>query len=404
MISPSEIKGRASRRYPAYLSSLVTGESQFPLEISFAKVKSGEAAHRWTQLASELEELRLASDEGKPGKSYHVEWEERRDRLAGNQRIPVSISFPDETSFLAFLGKGKEANLFREDLKLILEAFPPLSTWAAEKPLAIVEHAGEWPGLLAVLRWLVANPRSGFFVREIPAVEDTKFIEGRKAFIRALLDRVTPESMLEKPKDLGFEERCGLRIPKGLVRLRFLDREISGKYVSGLEDISIPSEELGRLDFPEIKRVLVMENKASFGRADVLLTAPLLRGTVAIFGSGYAASLISGTAWLHRRQIGYWGDIDSHGLRILAEFRKSFPEAESILMDEETFDRFPEYRSDAPSDEALEPEELNLDELRLLRRLLGLRVANRLEQERIPLSYAREKLVSWAESGYKEQI
>ena len=29
----------------------------------------------------------------------------------------------------------------------------------------------------------------------------------------------------------------------------------------------------------------------------------------------------------------YWGDIDTHGLRILAGLRKHFPNVESILMD-----------------------------------------------------------------------
>lgn len=124
-----------------------------------------------------------------------------------------------------------------------------------------------------------------------------------------------------------------------------------------------------------------------------------MRGTVAIFGSGGAARSLGAAAWLASRRVAYWGDIDSQGLRILGGFRAGFPEAESILMDEETFDRFPEYRTDAPPDEAREPENLRPDEMSLFRRLVWLPSGNRLEQERIPYEFARRRLLDWANGG-----
>ena len=69
--------------------------------------------------ARELDELRSRSDES--GRlSYRVEWEERSDRLAGNQRLPRRIYFADAASFLGFLGKNDQARRFREDVGVIL--------------------------------------------------------------------------------------------------------------------------------------------------------------------------------------------------------------------------------------------------------------------------------------------
>ena len=159
--------------------------------------------------------------------------------------------------------------------------------------------------------------------------------------------------------------------------------------------MAIPVDRFPLIDFEEIERILVIENKTSFGRAEVFLTAPALRGTIAIFGSGYATSSLSSTSWIGTRQIEYWGDIDSHGLRILGAFRSVFPRTEALLMDEAVFDRFPEYHSDSPADEADEPKGLTSDELSLFRRLVSLSSGNRLEQERIPIQYARARLEEW---------
>lgn len=379
-----------------YLSSLVEGRSIFPLDIPFAKVKPGEAAARWNELSREILELRRMSAESKPGGSYEISWEERRDRLAGIQRFPARVAFPDEASYLAFLGKTREVRDFRSDLASLLGAFPELRSWAAAKPRTILEHSSEWPRIAGILAWFRDNPASGLYLREVPAVEDTKFIEARKALIRSLLDLVAPPPAGGRaPKT--FEERCGIRTVQNLVRVRILDPALAADRFAGLDDLALPLDRLAALDVPEIERVLVIENKASFGSgAEVFLTAPAMRGTLAVFGSGGAARSLGAAAWLASRRLGYWGDIDSQGLRILGGFRTSFPRTESVLMDEETFDRFPDYRTDAPPDEAREPENLRPDEMSLFRLLVSLPSGNRLEQERIPFQFARRRLLDWA--------
>jgi hypothetical protein len=382
MIGPEEVRRAAQRKYKDYLSSLVEDTDVFPLEIRFSKVKPGEAAERYASLREEMAALRSGSEEsGRP--SYHVEWVKRSDRKAGNQTFPARIHFPNATSLLCFLDKEEETERFKADIGIILAAFPNLKLWAARHPERIISGSGDWERIIAVLQWFAGHSRPAVFLREIPAVEDTKFIENNKGILRELLDIVLPAGAVENSV-AGFEGRYGLRRIAPTVRLRFLDREISEWHLSGVMDLAVPVNELEKLAFKELRTIIVVENKASFSGLELFLTLPEIRGAAAIFGSGFAAQALRECQWMIDRRILYWGDIDTHGFRILGGLRESFPQIESILMDEPTFDRFPDARSDAPMDLAEAPRGLGEEEYALFLRLARLSSRNRLEQERIP--------------------
>lgn len=447
MTSPEELAAAARRRYRDYLRSVVRGESLFPLELPFKPPKPGEAARRWAELRSEVERLVVASAETRPGASYYLRWEDRNDRLAGAQRLPSGAYFPDEGSFLSFLGKGAEARRFKRDLALVLAAFPDLAAWAARRPERIAAAADRWEDLIRAAAWFRGNPASGLYLREVPAVEDTKFIENNEAILDEILAELAaaatgadasgaeasptgarapgswpPEATAPGPDESGpegwagdeapsskaaagrdgapaprparrrsFAERHGLRRPEPLVRIRILDAELATSRLLGIRDLALPPSELERLDLPEIQSALIVENKASFSNLELFLSTPAMRGAMAIFGSGYAAGLAA-LPWLSSRRVVYWGDIDSHGLRILADLRRYLPSARSVMMDESTFERFARFRSDAPHDLAPAPERLGPEELTLFLRLAALNKANRLEQERIPQAYASAAL------------
>ena len=389
MIGPEEIRRAAQRSYREYLCSLAENTDPFPLEIRFSKVKPGELTRRYASLRKEIAALRAGSEErGTP--SYHVEWVTRSDRQAGNQTFPARIFFPDAASLLCFLGKEEEGERFEADLRLILDAFPTLASWAAHHPERIASASGNWDRIVAAVRWFAGHPRPAVFLREIPAVEDTKFIESNKGILRELLDLVMPPDAVDR-NAAKFEQRYGLRQIEPLIRFRFLDRDISDRYVSGVMDLAVPAGELEKLGFKEIRTIIVVENKASFACLEVFLTLPNLRGTAAIFGSGFAVQALQQCRWMNARRVLYWGDIDTHGFRILAGLREPFPQIESILMDEDTFDRFPRARSDAPLDLVEAPQGLRDTENALFRRLSRLSSRNRLEQERIPAWWSAQE-------------
>jgi len=81
---------------------------------------------------------------------------------------------------------------------------------------------------------------------------------------------------------------------------------------------------------PAAPTILVVENETTF------LALPALPATAAILGGGYAVDLLRSLPWLSERRLIYWGDIDTHGFAILDRLRRSFPHAESVLMDRQT--------------------------------------------------------------------
>lgn len=390
MIALAELRRQAQRRYREYLSAIVDGTDPFPVDIRFGKVRPGEVSERYAALRAELGALRQSSDEG-GGPAYRIEWEERSDRLAGSQRLPARILFPNAASLVGFLRKGTEVERFRADLSVVLDAFPGLRAWAARHPTRILSCAGEWERIVAVLRWFVEHPRPGILLREIPAVEDTKFVERNKTVLRELLDLVLPTDAVD-PSATLFEDRYSVRRVEPLIRLRFLDPAIATRRLSGVADLAVPVSCLDALGFPEVRTVLVVENRSTFSNVDVLLSLPALSGALAVFGSGFLASSLRAVRWLADRRLVYWGDTDTQGFRILAGLRRAFPRLESVLMDERTFDRFPDARSDAPPDRLEPPAELAEGEAILYGRLARMAAGNRLEQERIPVWWARERL------------
>jgi hypothetical protein len=80
----------------------------------------------------------------------------------------------------------------------------------------------------------------------------------------------------------------------------------------------------------DVERVFITENEING------LAFPAVRSAMVIFGGGYGVDRLGQADWLRRRQIFYWGDIDTHGFAILDRLRASLPHARSVLMDGDT--------------------------------------------------------------------
>jgi hypothetical protein len=79
-----------------------------------------------------------------------------------------------------------------------------------------------------------------------------------------------------------------------------------------------------------VATVIATENQVNF------LALPDRSGTLALYGGGYGFSSLRDAAWLRDCRVLYWGDIDTHGFRILDQLRAVHPHVESVLMDQET--------------------------------------------------------------------
>src|SRR5699024_9626508 len=76
-----------------------------------------------------------------------------------------------------------------------------------------------------------------------------------------------------------------------------------------------------------ITRVLLIENEITY------LSVPGPPEGVVMWGRGYAVNHPGSLAWLHDREVAYWGDIDSHGFAILNRLRRHLANVTSVLMD-----------------------------------------------------------------------
>ena len=95
------------------------------------------------------------------------------------------------------------------------------------------------------------------------------------------------------------------------------------------QDITLTQAAFATLD-PPVAKVFITENEVNF------LTFPEVPDALVIFGAGYGFDNLAAAPWLHRKNLYYWGDIDTHGFATLNQLRGFLPHAESFLMDQQT--------------------------------------------------------------------
>ncbi|MDN5871173.1 MAG: DUF3322 domain-containing protein [Nitrococcus sp.] len=378
--TPAELRRQVARLWERgdILRARITGEPLFPVRLRLRRPSSREVADRFGEVGDWIRHLQAGSD--KPRGGYVIEWREINHRVHGANSVPDSVTIPSERDALALIGRTAHAERFQVLAAATRARFPQLEAWLARRPLTVLDHAQEWSAVLAVLSWFAAHPRPGLYMRQldIPSV-DTKFIEGHRKLLAELLDLVLADEAIEREASgaKNFERRYGLRAKPALIRCRMLDRCLD---LNGLNDLSVPPEQLGRLCLP-VRRVFITENEING------LAFPDVPASLVIFGLGYSLHRLGEIRWLGDVSLHYWGDIDTHGFAILDRLRNSFPRTRSFLMDRATLEQHRhlwvkeprESRFEGRLSRLTEPEQALFEDLKLDR--LGECV--RLEQERV---------------------
>ena len=345
---------------------------------------------------------------------YAVETVEAGRRTVGSNRIPAAAVFAKVEDEIGFVGKSREAARFRELAAGLGELDPLLLGWAARRPLKLLELGSDAETAARAALWLRDNPAPGIYVRQLglPGVH-TKFIERHRQVIDQLLAALAPGSDVDEadadadaPAEAGmdaagpdvalddgagrtpaarFARRHGFLHPPELVRFRLLDPSMN--VLGGARDITVTAEAFSTLQLP-VHTVIATENQVNF------LALPERPRALALYGGGYGFSSLREAAWLRNCEVSYWGDIDTHGFRILDQLRAVHPHVASVLMDEGTLlaHRDAWGREPSPSRAALT--RLTADEA-VLYEALGndsYGSAVRLEQELIGWDWALERL------------
>jgi hypothetical protein len=367
MITPADIRKKAIRHYEQWLERIAQGQYDYiPLVIT----RTGDqkkADHRWEK----LKEL-FAQNKDSTGYGYRIELEPPAPNSKNKQSQVRSIHFDTAEDLLRYTDKREEFKQFEADCALIA-AIPALDTWRSANAGVIRRHAQAWPQLLAVVRFFQENPAIMLPIRLLPIEGvDTKFLERNNGILCRLLDAVLPIKHIDQT---NLSKRYGLPDTTPWIEIAWNDPTLTTLF-HGFSRIAFPSDQLASHSLP-VRCVLVVENRNSITQS---LQTPL-PDTAVIFGGGFAVALLQQATWLHKVSLYYWGDIDTHGLAILSQFRRQFPHVQALFMDEATLSEHQSAWVPAPSYKGPIPPDLTPEEAALFAYLDQTGV--RLEQERL---------------------
>lgn len=304
-----------------YFLARITQADLFPLSVSLSGPTPAQVSERFARVQEWIHHLRGAEK----WQGVTIQWREINSRVVGRNRIPRALLIESLDTLANFIGKRAELALFRTAAQRITAVFPALGEWVYAHPRQVLECGDDAARLMSVLSFMVEHPRSGLYLRQIslPGV-DTKFIESKKKLLSQWLDALLPEASIDYRYSPigGFERRYGFCSRPVLIRFRIVD---PSRTIGGLTDLTVRADELSRLE-PDVDTVFVIENDIN------ALAFPDRPRTMVIFGRGYGFDRLAKAKWLQTKRILYWGDIDTHGLAILNQFRSYFPHARSFLM------------------------------------------------------------------------
>lgn len=360
------------------LAWLVDGASPFPLKLALRAPDSRDCGERFAEVRAWSQALLQQG----PRAGLRVVLREWRHPVVGRNELPCEAWIDRPEDAWRSLQQQGAATAFQELLARTRQEAPSLLPWLQRKPLQALALAAEWPRLLAVVGWLHTHPRPGIYLRQVdlPGV-DTKFMEQHRAVLAELLDLALPATALDTSASgrSAFARRYGFREKPVRIRLRVLDAGCALPGTTGDEDLTLDSTSFHRLQ-PLAEHVFITENEINF------LAFPRAPRSLVVFGAGYGLDVLGRTPWLARRQVHYWGDIDTHGFAILDALRAALPQARSLLMDRATLLAHEAQWAEEPQPTQRDLARLDAAERSLYDDLRWQRIAPRslrLEQERI---------------------
>ena len=189
------------------LRDALTDNHRFPLRLSLKTPDS-------TDLSSRFDAVRSWAAELTANPVLRLEFREVQHRVQGAQRLPAGAWIDSLEGALSWLNKHDEWNRFLSLVETTRHSLPALLPWLEKHPLTALELADDWPRLLAVVAWLIDNPRPNIYLRQVdlPGLH-TKFIEAHRGVLAELLDLALPSEVVDSTKSRFVPIRGSLRIP-----------------------------------------------------------------------------------------------------------------------------------------------------------------------------------------------
>lgn len=254
----------------------------------------------------------------------------------------------------------------------------------------------DYQRLVSTTKWILENPTSGMMLRQLP-IEGihTKWLARHATLLLALLG---DDSTADLDNDIDetdsqriqLHKRLGLRVPPDLIHVGILDPELRAQ-VTGMRHLAAGVDDLNQWTrTPDT--VVILENKET-GYAITDDHA----GTIVLYGLGFSVAHYARIKWVRSAsKVIYWGDIDLPGLAFVSDLRGLGINAETILMDLDTLDRFRHLTVDGAMPSRQDLPHLTLSERELYEHLLDYAARNDagllLEQERMAWEHAHRVL------------
>jgi hypothetical protein len=381
--TPDQLRDQLRSRWNNQRRNWLLGGGTWPWSLTAKPPTTAMVLENWSTFDGWLRQWRTVIDIG------DSRVERRTVQLGiGPQELPVAWIFDSPAAVAAELGQLERWTRAKQRFDRLAADYPHSETWRKELSSDFDLMADcldeEFERLYSVVKWLLENPASGFYQRQLPIPGvHSKWLKGREAVVVDWLKALSP-SVLQG----DFHAVTGLRKPPDRLRLRLLDQDLRDA-LGGLSDLKLPVHEVARLCLP-VRHVLIVENLYT------CLSMDDLPGTMMFMGRGNAVDAFAQIPWLTALPITYWGDLDAKGFVILSRLRGLLPDTRvrSVMMDTETLHRFrtlwgksaPHTAEEAPN--LSDTEQRLLDELR--QDLHGSRV--QLEQERIEWDWAWSRL------------
>lgn len=238
--------------------------------------------------------------------------------------IPTHIIVPDEKVSCACVGMENE--LKRRDAILAKSRKHGMSETDAWTFLFKVKDENKFPDtqidlILKAGEWARGHDTTGMTARQIPIPG----VQGK------ILDNKTNRDLVCL---IAGKDDLGLIDAASMVMIHDLDPSAKYEFTCALPGRKDDKGQARPEKMP--KTAIVVENKATFR------WFPNCPDTVVIYGEGFKADkYIPEITWLPEvENIVYWGDMDTAGLKILAGIRQAGIKCRSILMDDESFERY----------------------------------------------------------------
>lgn len=308
----------------------------------------------------------------------HVEFVEKTwYRLGGQRKIPKAIHITSIAGLWHYLPEAQENeaewDLVVERLSLLRRKYgePVCKVFLREWYCVTAPDPQLFEQVTHTAVWLLQNRPANCFIRELPIEGvSTKWLEMHRGLVAAVVSAMAGVN-IRVPE---FDGYFGLRKPETLVTVRHV-----GELMPTINDLAVglPIKALCEL---RPRAVCMVENLQTG------LSLSLPDDVLIIMGCGFDVTRLGAVPWFSKVPFAYMGDLDVHGLVILANLRTIFPQVRSVLMDSETLERWKELAVFDPT-KNLQNMSSHIawtqSEADLFHRL---RTENlRLEQERIPI-------------------